>query len=59
VPDAWRESAEPVEWLAEATLALCEPRDAPITGRVLFSKPLLDELGRVPRTLDGARRLDA
>ena len=55
VPDAFRESAEPVEWLAEAALALCEPRDPPITGRVLFSKPLLDELGRAPRTLDGSR----
>jgi NAD(P)-dependent dehydrogenase (short-subunit alcohol dehydrogenase family) len=55
VPDAWRESAEPVEWLAEATLALCEPRYPPITGRVLFSKPLLDELRREVRTLDGSR----
>jgi citronellol/citronellal dehydrogenase len=57
VPDAWRESAEPVELLAEATLALCEPRDPPITGRVLLSKPLLDELGRAARTLDGTKPL--
>jgi NAD(P)-dependent dehydrogenase (short-subunit alcohol dehydrogenase family) len=55
VPDAWRENAEPVELLAEATLALCEPRDPPITGRVLFSKPFLAELGRAARTLDGER----
>jgi citronellol/citronellal dehydrogenase len=59
VPDAFRENAEPIEWLAEATLALCEPRDPPITGRVLFSKPLLDELARAPHTLDGARLLTA
>ena len=57
VPDAFRENAEPVELLAEATLALCEPRDPPITGRVLFSKPLLAELGRAARTLDGRRLL--
>ena len=59
VPDAWRESAEPAELLAEATLALCEPRDPPITGRVLLSKPLLGELGRAPRTLDGRHLLES
>lgn len=53
VPEEFLRTAEPVEQLAEATLALCEPRERPITGRVLFSGPLLEELGREPRTLDG------
>ncbi|RIL05146.1 MAG: short-chain dehydrogenase [Proteobacteria bacterium] len=53
VPEAFRASAEPIEWIAEAALALCEPRTPRITGRVLYSKPLLDELGRAPRALDG------
>lgn len=53
VPLEYRESAEPVEAMAEATLALCEPRDPPITGRVAASLPLLTELGRPIRSLDG------
>lgn len=53
VPEAFRASAEPVEHMAEATLALCEPGDPMITGRVLFSGPLLAELGREARTLGG------
>jgi NAD(P)-dependent dehydrogenase (short-subunit alcohol dehydrogenase family) len=53
VPEAFRESAEPVECLAEAVLALCVPRDPPLTGRILLSGPLLAELGRPVRTLDG------
>jgi NAD(P)-dependent dehydrogenase (short-subunit alcohol dehydrogenase family) len=42
------ELVEPVEWLAEAVLALatCDPRRC--TGRVLLSRPFLDELGRAP-----------
>lgn len=57
VPEEFRASAEPVENLAEATLALCEARELSITGRVLYSRPLLDELGRAVRTLDGRRPL--
>jgi NAD(P)-dependent dehydrogenase (short-subunit alcohol dehydrogenase family) len=40
---------EPVEWLAEAVavLAACDP--ATWTGRVLYSGPFLDEIGRKPR----------
>lgn len=57
VPEAFQASAEPVELLAEATLALCEPRAPRVTGRVLLSRPFLDELGRAPRTLDGTRPL--
>jgi citronellol/citronellal dehydrogenase len=36
---------EPVEWLADATLALatCDPRST--SGRVLYSGPYLDEIG--------------
>jgi NAD(P)-dependent dehydrogenase (short-subunit alcohol dehydrogenase family) len=42
------ELAEPVEWLAEAVsiLAACDARQC--TGRVLYSGPFLDELGRKP-----------
>jgi NAD(P)-dependent dehydrogenase (short-subunit alcohol dehydrogenase family) len=57
VPDEFVESAEPVECMAEAALALCERREPPITGRVLFSKPLLAELGRTVKSLDGGRVL--
>jgi NAD(P)-dependent dehydrogenase (short-subunit alcohol dehydrogenase family) len=55
VPEAFLAEAEPVEWMAEAALALCVP-GAP-SGRVAFSGPLLEELGRAPRTLDGTRPL--
>lgn len=46
--DAHPELVEPPEWLAEAVLVLvtCEP--TAYTGRVLYSGPLLDELGRKP-----------
>jgi hypothetical protein len=48
-----------VENVAEAALALCEPRDPPITGRVLRTLPFLAELGREVRTLDGTKPLAA
>lgn len=43
---------EPEEVIAEAALALstCDP--AALTGRVTYSGPLLEELGRTARTLD-------
>ncbi|HKJ25927.1 MAG TPA: SDR family NAD(P)-dependent oxidoreductase [Myxococcota bacterium] len=44
---------EPIEAIAEATLALATC-DASLTGRVAYSLPLLRELGREVRTLDGA-----
>lgn len=53
VPEAARASAEPVENLAEATLALCEERAMPITGRVLLSAHFLEEIEREVRALDG------
>ncbi len=41
------------EWIAEAALALssCDPTE--LTGRITYSRPLLEELGRRPRGLDG------
>jgi citronellol/citronellal dehydrogenase len=44
VPEEFRRTAEPMENMTEATVALCEPRDTPITGRVLFTTPFLAEL---------------
>ena len=44
VPEEFRRTAEPVEVMAEAALALCSP-GAP-TGRVTYSRDLLTELGR-------------
>jgi len=44
---------EPVEAMAEAALALCSGDSAKLTGRVLYSLGLLEELGRPIRTLDG------
>jgi hypothetical protein len=44
---------EPVEVIAEAALALCTCEPGSITGRVVFTRALLKELGRTPRTLDG------
>jgi citronellol/citronellal dehydrogenase len=51
VPEDFRRTAEPVEAMAEAALALCSP-GAP-TGRVAYSLEYLAEIGRVPRALDG------
>jgi citronellol/citronellal dehydrogenase len=51
VPPEFQKTAEPVEAMAEAALALCLP-GAP-TGRIAYSLPLLEELGREIRTLDG------
>ena len=36
---------EPPEVMAEAALALCTGDPADLTGRVAYSRPLLDELG--------------
>jgi NAD(P)-dependent dehydrogenase (short-subunit alcohol dehydrogenase family) len=50
--ESWIEPSmiEPVEAMAEAALALCTGE---ITGRIAYSLPLLEELGRRVRTLDG------
>jgi citronellol/citronellal dehydrogenase len=55
VPEEFRRTAEPVEAMAEAALALCRP-GAP-TGRVAYSLELLVELGLSVRELDGSRRV--
>ncbi len=47
------EIIEPVEFMAEAALALCAGDPRTLTGRVAYSSPLLLELGRAVRTLDG------
>ncbi len=58
VPEEYRASAEPIEALAEATLALCEESGAAITGKVLASLPFLEEIGRPIRTLDGTSLIE-
>ncbi len=42
------EMVEPVDWLVEATavLASCDP--SACTGRILYSRPFLEEIGRLP-----------
>lgn len=48
---------EPLETMAEATLALAEADPARLTGRILLSLELLVELDRPVRTLDGRNLL--
>jgi citronellol/citronellal dehydrogenase len=43
------ELVEPVEWLAEAVAILAGCDAATCTGRVLYSRPFLEERGRLPR----------
>ena len=45
---------EPVETIAEASLALCSGDPGTLTGRVTYSQQLLDELGREARPLEEA-----
>jgi citronellol/citronellal dehydrogenase len=47
------ELIEPMEVMVEAAIALCTGDPRTLTGRVAYSRPLLRELGRRPRTLDG------
>ena len=47
--------AEPLETISEAVLALCEPLEPIITGRVLTSGALLADLKRPVCALDGGR----
>ena len=49
-PDDW----EPMETMVEAALALCSSEPKRLTSRVAYSLPLLVELDRPVRTLDGA-----
>lgn len=45
---------EPLEVTVEAALALCTCTPGQISGRVAYTRELLRELGRTPRTLDGS-----
>ncbi len=57
LPEEYRKTAEPVETMAEAVLALAASDDPTLTGRILYSKALLEELSRPVRTLDGSALL--
>jgi NAD(P)-dependent dehydrogenase (short-subunit alcohol dehydrogenase family) len=52
VPDV-PELVEPVELMAEAAVALCSGDPASLTGRVVYTRPFLEEMGRTARALDG------
>ncbi|MEZ4280983.1 MAG: SDR family NAD(P)-dependent oxidoreductase [Myxococcota bacterium] len=58
VPDEALAIAESREAMAEAALALCVTRDPKLTGRIAYCTPILEELGRPVRALDGKTRLD-
>ena len=57
VPEAAVRKAESLEAMAEASLALCTTRDSQLTGRITYCPPLLRELERAVRTLDGREEL--
>jgi NAD(P)-dependent dehydrogenase (short-subunit alcohol dehydrogenase family) len=59
VMDANPEIVEPLELFAEAALVLATADPATMTGRICYSRPLLEELGRAYRTLDGSARPEA
>jgi NAD(P)-dependent dehydrogenase (short-subunit alcohol dehydrogenase family) len=50
--------SEPLETMAEATLALCTAEPRTLTGKVTYSLSLLVELNRPVRTLDGRGLVD-
>jgi NAD(P)-dependent dehydrogenase (short-subunit alcohol dehydrogenase family) len=58
VPDV-PELVEPVELIAEAAVVLASGDPDLLTGRVVYTKPFLDEIGREVRALDGAPWADA
>jgi len=45
---------EPLEVTVEAALAMCTGTPGEMNGRVVFTREILKELGRSPRTLDGS-----
>jgi NAD(P)-dependent dehydrogenase (short-subunit alcohol dehydrogenase family) len=57
VLDANPAIVEPLELFVEAALVLATADPATMTGRVCYSRPLLDELGRDYRALDGGVRV--
>jgi len=52
IPPGREDMAEPVNVIAEAALALCTGTVDTLSGKVTYSKPLLEELGREPQPLD-------
>ncbi len=52
------EMLEPMELMAEAAYALCTSDPGVMTGRILYTRPFLAELGVVVRTLDGKSPYD-
>jgi NAD(P)-dependent dehydrogenase (short-subunit alcohol dehydrogenase family) len=56
LPEGRPDLIEPMEVMVEAALALVSGDPRVLTGRVAYSRSLLAELGRAPRTLDGSRR---
>jgi citronellol/citronellal dehydrogenase len=42
---------EPVDWMAEAALVLCSSPPKQMTGKVVYSQPFLNALGRRPPSL--------
>ena len=58
VPDEALAVAESREAMAEAALGLCVTRDPKLSGRVTYCTPILEELGRPVRALDGKTRLE-
>ena len=58
VLDANPRIVEPLELFVEAALVLATADPATLTGQVCYSRPLLAELGRDYRALDGGPRAD-
>ena len=56
-PEFYRTGGATVYGLTKAALALCSADPATTTGRVVFTRPFLEEIGRPVRTLDGRRVL--
>ncbi len=52
IPPGREDMAEPVEVIAEAALALCTGTVDTLTGKITYSKVLLEELGREAQPLD-------
>ncbi|MAG31284.1 MAG: hypothetical protein CL908_10405 [Deltaproteobacteria bacterium] len=57
VPDEALAEAESREAMAEAALALCATRDPAMKGRITYCTPILEELGRSVKTVDGKTTL--
>jgi len=56
VMDANPDIVEPLELFVEAALVLCTCDPESLTGRICYSRPLLEELAREVRALDGSPR---